>query len=145
MVGVHADLCWQIERYGEAGLAFAEEIAVALVRLDGGAESGVLAHGPEPAAVHGWVDAARVGEFAGVADSSFRIRAREIVLRVQAVDGKAGKSCELLFQSGEGLGFCVGHFGADVSNQLRIEKQERARLGVPQRNRLQLAGAAERT
>ena len=68
MVGVQADLRWKIEGYGEAGLAFAEEVAVALVGFDGGAEAGVLAHGPEAAAVHGGVDAAGVGEFAGVAD-----------------------------------------------------------------------------
>src|SRR5208282_1409839 len=79
MVRVHADLRWQIERYGKAGLAFAEEIAIALVGFDGGAEAGVLAHGPEAASVHGGVDAAGVRKFAGVADARLRIGAIEIV------------------------------------------------------------------
>ena len=68
MIGVHADLRGEIEGYGEACLAFAEKIAIALVGFDGGAEAGVLAHGPEAAAVHGGVDAAGEREFAGVAE-----------------------------------------------------------------------------
>ena len=110
MVGVHANLRGEIEGYGEAGLAFAEQIAIALVGFDGGAEARVLAHGPEAAAVHRWIDAAGVGEFAGVADGRFWIRGGEIVLRVEAIDGEAGERREVLFAFGGGLGFCVGHF-----------------------------------
>ena len=90
MVGVHADLGGEIERYGKAGLAFAEEIAIALVGFVGAAEAGVLAHGPEAAAVHVRIDAAGVGEFAGVAYRGFWIGAGEIVLGVEAVDGETG-------------------------------------------------------
>ena len=101
-------------------MALAEEIAIALVGFDGGAEAGVLAHGPEAAAVHGGVDAAGVGEFAGVADGRFWIRGGEIVLGVEAIDGKAGESCEMLFAFGGGLGFCVGHFRGH-----RMKRKER--------------------
>ena len=96
MIGVHADLRGEIESDGKAGLAFAEEIAIALVGFDGGAEAGVLAHGPEAAAVHGGVDAAGVGKFAGVADGRFWIRAGKIVLRVEAIDRKTGERGELV-------------------------------------------------
>ena len=41
-----------------------EQIAIARVGLRGGAETGVLPHGPELAAVHRRVDAAREGKFA---------------------------------------------------------------------------------
>ncbi len=75
MIGVDADLRGEIEGDGEASLAFAEEVAIALVGFDGAAEAGVLAHGPEAAAVHGGVDAAGIGEFARVAESGFRIGA----------------------------------------------------------------------
>ena len=110
MVGVHADLRGEIESNREAGLAFAEEIAIALVGFDGGAEAGVLAHGPEAAAVHGGVDAAGVGEFAGVADGGVWVGGGEIGLGVEAVDGEARKTCEMVFAFGGGVGFGVGHF-----------------------------------
>ncbi len=132
MVGVHADLRGEIEGYGEAGLAFAEEIAIALVGFDGGAEAGVLAHGPEAAAVHRWIDAAGVGEFAGVADGRFWIRGGEIVLRVEAIDGEAGERGEVLFAFGGGLGFCVGHFRVTQYEPIRMRaKAKRAQLAVP--------------
>ena len=46
MVGVHADLGWQVERDGKSGLSPREQIAIALVRFRGAAESGILAHCP---------------------------------------------------------------------------------------------------
>ncbi len=49
----------------EAGLAGREQVFVAFVGFLGGAEAGVLAHGPEAAPVHGRLDAAGVGVFAG--------------------------------------------------------------------------------
>ena len=68
VVGVVADLGREVEGYGEAGLALLEQVAVAGVRLLGVAEAGVLAHGPEAAAVHRGLDAAGVGELAGEAE-----------------------------------------------------------------------------
>ena len=67
IVGVVADLGGQVEGHREAGLALLEQEAVALVGFFGAGVAGVLAHGPEAAAVHAGLDAARVGVFAGEA------------------------------------------------------------------------------
>ena len=64
MIGIHAHLRGQIESHGESGDALREQIAVTPVALLGRAETGVLAHGPEPAAVHLRVNAAGVTELA---------------------------------------------------------------------------------
>jgi hypothetical protein len=102
MVGVEADLGGEIEGDGEAGLAFAEEIAVALIGFDGGAEAGVLAHGPEAAAVHGGIDAAGERKFAGEGDGGFRV-GREVGFGVETVEWEAGEGGE--------VGFAFGGFG----------------------------------
>ena len=56
VVGVVAHLGWQVEGYREAGRATLEQVAVAGVRFLGAGVTGVLAHGPEPAAVPGRLD-----------------------------------------------------------------------------------------
>ena len=68
VVGVVAHLRRQVEGHREAGLALLQQVAVALVGLLGGAEAGVLAHGPEAAAVHGRLHAAGEGMHARVAE-----------------------------------------------------------------------------
>ena len=68
VVGVIADLGGEIEGDGEAGGAVREEEFVAAVGLLGVAHAGVLAHGPEAAAVHGGLDAAGEGVLAGVVE-----------------------------------------------------------------------------
>ena len=65
MVGIHAHLRRQIEGDREPGDALRQQIAIAAVALFGGSEAGVLAHGPEPAAVHVRIDAAGEGVLAG--------------------------------------------------------------------------------
>src|SRR4029077_6436957 len=55
---VVAHQCREIERYREAGLAVLKQELVAPVGILGGPEPRELAHGPQPAAVHGVVDAA---------------------------------------------------------------------------------------
>ena len=62
IIGVVANLGRQVEGHGEAGLALLQEVAVAAVGLLGVAEAGILAHGPEPTAVHGGLDSAGKGE-----------------------------------------------------------------------------------
>ena len=52
------DLCWQVERDTQSIDAFVKQIAVALIRLRGGAETGVLPHCPEPSAIHRGINAA---------------------------------------------------------------------------------------
>ena len=59
MVRVVAHLGRQVEGDREAGLPLLEEVAEALVGLGRRAEAGVLAHRPEPPAVHRGLDAAR--------------------------------------------------------------------------------------
>ena len=65
MIGVHANLRGQIERDGKALLSFAEQIPITLIGFGGAAKAGVLAHGPETAAVHSGINSAGVREFAG--------------------------------------------------------------------------------
>ena len=79
VVGIHADLSGEIEGYGEAVNALRQEVAIALVRFDGGAEAGVLARGPEAAAVHRGVDAAGERELAWIGELGFRVPAVERV------------------------------------------------------------------
>ena len=64
MIGIHAHLRGQIEGHRKPGDALRQQIAVAPVALLGGAEAGVLAHGPEPAAIHVRIDSAGVGVLA---------------------------------------------------------------------------------
>ena len=68
VVGVVADLRRQVEGDREPGRALLEQVAVAPVRLGGGAEARVLPHRPEPPAVAGGVQPAREGVLAGLAD-----------------------------------------------------------------------------
>ena len=52
VIGIEAHLRGQIERHRKPGLALREQVAKARVRLRRGAKSGVLPHGPQPAAIH---------------------------------------------------------------------------------------------
>ena len=61
-VGVVAHLRRQVEGDRQPRLALLEEVLEPPVRLGGGREAGVLAHRPEPAAVHRRLDAAGEGE-----------------------------------------------------------------------------------
>ena len=85
VVGVHAELGGEVEGDGEAGGAACEEEAVAAVGFFGGGEAGVLAHGPAAGAVHGGVDAAGVGELAGIGEDD-----RDFGGGVDGVDFDAG-------------------------------------------------------
>jgi hypothetical protein len=61
IVGVAAELGRQVEGHREPGRAVLDQVAVALVGVLGGSEAGVLAHRPEPVAVHPLVDSTREG------------------------------------------------------------------------------------
>ena len=69
MIGIHAHLGRQVERNRKPGDALRQQIAIAAIAFLGGSEAGVLAHGPEPAAIHVRIDPAGEGvlarEFAG--------------------------------------------------------------------------------
>ena len=75
MVAIEADLGGEIEGHGEAGLALLEKVAEAVIGFRGGAEAGVLPHGPEAAAIHGGLDAARERELAGIAEVAVGVAA----------------------------------------------------------------------
>ena len=77
VVGVVAHQRGEIEGHGEAGLPLRQEIVVALVGLFGRGEAGELAHGPELAAIHVAMDAARVRKLSG----------RRVLYAVRAVHG----------------------------------------------------------
>ena len=53
MIGIVADLGGEVEGHRQAGLTGFQEEVVTFVGLLGGGETGVLAHGPEAAAISG--------------------------------------------------------------------------------------------
>src|SRR5439155_27035677 len=57
-----------VESGAEAGDTMLKQVLEALVRVLRGAESRELAHGPQPAAVHGRLRAAGIGKLAGEAE-----------------------------------------------------------------------------
>ena len=76
IVGVVAELRRQVERDREPRLPALEQVAVALVRLLGRREAGVLADRPRPAAIHVGIRAARVRELAGQLELARRVGGR---------------------------------------------------------------------
>ena len=79
MIGIAAHQRRQIERDAQPGAAGREQRLVARVGLLRRAEPGELPHRPELAAVAGRVDAARVGERAGIAEVARVVEAGEVV------------------------------------------------------------------
>ena len=69
MVGIQPHLRRQVESHREPGGALGQQIPIAAVAFFRSAETGILAHRPQPASVHVGVDAASVGEFARVGQS----------------------------------------------------------------------------
>ena len=59
MVGIQPHLGRKIERDGKSRDALREQVLVAAIAFLGGAEAGVLPHGPQAAAIHVRVNAAR--------------------------------------------------------------------------------------
>ncbi len=90
LVGVVAHLRRQVEGDAEAAGACGDELVVALVGLLGGAEPGVLAHGPRAAGVHVRVHAAGVRELAGLAELLGGVPALQGVRTVDRADREAG-------------------------------------------------------
>src|ERR1700719_3728892 len=111
MVGIHSDLRGQVESDGKPRLALIEQIAIALVGFSSTAKSCVLAHGPEAAAIHRRINAARVGKFARVAQGCIGVPVWKRFPRIEAFDGKAGKRGEPRFAVGGDAGFdlAIGH------------------------------------
>ncbi|MPL92518.1 hypothetical protein SDC9_38619 [bioreactor metagenome] len=89
VVGIVAYLGGKVEGHGKAGRSLGEEIAVSLVGLFGGGESRILAHGPEPAPVHGRLDASRKGVLAGEPDIPHVIHGVDVVRTVEPPKGES--------------------------------------------------------
>jgi len=114
VIGIHADLCRQIEGNGEAGGAVREQIFVAPVGLFGVAHARVLAHGPEAPAIHGGLHPARVREFSGVGEIAIVIEFLEISGGVQ------GLRVNLFELAGFGFDFCLVGHGLFSPNQALV-------------------------
>src|SRR5215472_15650086 len=145
MIRVHADLRGQIEGDRKAHLALVEQVAVALVRFDGAPEACILAHGPETAAIHGRINAARVGKFARETERLFGMRASERVGRVQAFDRQARERRELRFAllGCSGLRLAVSHARPVSPGEDLLPVRRHYHEATPGRS--QLPGAAKRT
>src|SRR4051794_9515681 len=96
MIGVVAHLGRQIKRYREPGLAALQQVAIAGVRFLRGGVASILAHRPEAAAVHVWLNTARVGRLAREAETAIGVPLGEIVRAVQRIDGDARRRLEAL-------------------------------------------------
>ena len=94
VVGVVADLRRQVEGDGDAGLALLEQVLVAAVRLLGVGEAGVLAHGPETAAIHRWLYAAGEGILAGEGEVVDVLEAVAVIRRVERAHRFTGRRLE---------------------------------------------------
>ena len=102
VIGVIADLGGQVEGHRKAGLALLQQVAVAPVGFFGGGVAGILAHGPEAAAVHGGLHAAGERVFARKAQLVHVINRRVFAFRRQQPgNGNPGGSFEFSFTLGE--------------------------------------------
>src|SRR5690606_8033842 len=90
-IRVVAHLCRQIERNAEPGLAVVQQVVIPAVRLLRRTEAGILAHRPEPAAVHRRIHTARERELAREADRLIRP-----IGRIQPLDGEPARGLESL-------------------------------------------------
>ncbi len=86
VIGVVAHQGGQVEGDRETGLPLRQQVVVAAVGLLRRGEAGELAHGPELAAVHVAMDAARVGELARFADLARGIDLAQIVRAVHRLN-----------------------------------------------------------
>ena len=86
MIGVVPDLGRQVEGYREARLTLLEQVAVSGVGFLGVAETRVLAHRPEAAAIHRGLDASGVRELAGKAELREIVPAVHVLGCVEGID-----------------------------------------------------------
>ncbi len=85
-VGVVAHLGRQVERHRESGRAVRDQLAIARVGLRGGAETGVLPHGPGPLGVHRGVRAAGERKLPRLAERRRRVEPGQIGRRVDVAE-----------------------------------------------------------
>ena len=80
LIRVAAELGGEVEGHREAGRAVLDQIAIAAIGFLRGRVTGVLAHRPQPVAVHAGVDATRERVLAGRAEALLEARADVIVV-----------------------------------------------------------------
>src|ERR1700680_5047651 len=96
MIGVVAHECGQVESDGKSGLALREQVSETRVGVLCSAKAGELTHGPQPAAIHRWVNSARVRRLARLAQIAVRVPVRKISGGIKLTDGVPGYGGEAL-------------------------------------------------
>ena len=74
-----------------------EEVFEAAVSILGRPEAGELPHGPEPAPIHGGIDATRVGKLSRMAQILLKRPVLQIVARIDAIDVESREGGEVRF------------------------------------------------
>ena len=98
VVGIQPELRRQIEGDVQRILSVSHQVFEPRVRLRRRAEADVLAHRPQPVAVHVLVDAAREGILAGATEVALDVATRHILGTVDRLDGKPGVRFDLSHQ-----------------------------------------------
>src|SRR5262249_33519546 len=96
MIRIEPELSRQIEGDVERVLAVGHEVLEARVGLPGRAEADVLAHRPEPLAIHVAMDAARVGILSGPADVALEVATGEILRAIHRLHRDARMQSHVL-------------------------------------------------
>src|SRR5260370_8347228 len=99
MIRIAAHLRRQVERNRKPGLTLLEQVTVAAIGFLRAAETRVLAHRPQPSAIHRRLHAARKRILAGKADLVHKVEAVQVVGIVSAfdLDSRAGDEIFLAF------------------------------------------------
>jgi hypothetical protein len=95
VVGIAPHQRGHVEGDREAPAPLPQEVLVAPVRLLGRPEAGELPHRPQASAVHRGVDPTRVRVLAGVAEVPIVVEVRDVLGRVEGLDGFARDRLEV--------------------------------------------------
>ena len=108
-----------------------EEEFVAAIGLLGVAHASVLAHGPEAAAVHGGLDAARVGVLAGIAEVAFGVEAGggQILRCPGCALDLLCRRCWISLRRPAGAGLSAAMFGFDEGTDREPGEDQRGEGG----------------
>src|SRR5262249_2888775 len=117
VVAVESHQRRQIESGTESGLPFVEQELEAFVGLPRRAEAGELPHGPQPAAIHAGVNAARVRILAGIAEVRIWVEIVEAFGGVQRLDGYAADRGGRLLAHRSGGDFLFPAFVGGVGDE----------------------------
>ena len=134
MIGVEAELRRQIERHVQSILSMCHQVLEASIRLRRRAEANVLAHRPQPVAVHVAMDAARERILARPADVARGIAPGQVLGSVDRLHGDAGvqsgvshglllRRLEKAFEHGQ-------HFGGTLLGRRVATVGQRQHLGA---------------